>query len=104
MYRFYSQKLMWFALTFANGFVLEKRTQFVGFLEGVFIEKRAHPWKTKPPRSRDGNVPPKFKQTGGGRNRDSSIAPTRTKCGRTWRHTFNSHLGERKATLARQGG
>jgi len=36
MYHFYLQRLVSFALTFANGFVLEKRTHFGGVFGGVF--------------------------------------------------------------------
>ena len=61
MYHFYLQKLMPFATAFANGFVLEKRTQnrglFVGSAAafGFVFGKRSHRG------SRDGNVRPTFK-------------------------------------------
>src|SRR6266446_575699 len=57
MHHFYLQRLVSFALTFANGFVLEKRTHFGGVLGVFFIEKRVRPRKTKPPESRNGDVP-----------------------------------------------
>ena len=48
MHHFYLQKLMSFAMDFANGFVLEKRTHLEGVGGVVFIEKWVLFRKVKP--------------------------------------------------------
>src|ERR1017187_2887850 len=61
MHHFYLQKLMSFAMDFANGFVLEKRTHLEGVGGVVFIEKWVLFRKVKPLGDSEGDVPSTFR-------------------------------------------